>query len=59
MKFPLLVFKDENFGNHGFIGNLILRIYRIYRRNIGGYFGKKFRRNIGGYFGKKFRYAKM
>ena len=32
---------DENIGNHGYIGNLILRIYRIYRRNIDGYFGKK------------------
>ena len=39
-----ILVKDENIGNHGYIGNLILRIYR---------------RNIGGYFGKKFRYAKM
>ena len=29
---------DENIGNHGYIGNLILRIYR---RNIDEYFGKK------------------
>ena len=34
----LLARKDENIGNHGYIGNLILRIYR---RNIDGYFGKK------------------
>ena len=32
---------DENIGNHGYIGNLILRIYWIYWRNIDGYFGKK------------------
>ena len=31
--------KDENIGNYGYIGNLILRIYR---RNIDEYFGKKF-----------------
>ena len=36
-----LTANDENIGNHGYIGNLILRIYRIYRRNIDGYFGKK------------------
>ena len=38
---PVVGTKDENIGNHGYIGNLILRIYRIYRRNIDGYFGKK------------------
>ena len=32
--------KDENIGNHGYIGTSILRIYRIY---IGGYSGKKYR----------------
>ena len=32
---------DENINNHGYIGNLILRIYRIYWRNIGGYFEKE------------------
>ena len=30
--------KDENIGFGGYIGNWILRIYRIYRRYIGGYF---------------------
>ena len=30
--------KDENIGNHEYIGTSILRIYRRY---IGGYFGKK------------------
>ena len=35
---------DENIGNYRYIGNLILRIYRIYRRNIDGYFGKNFNR---------------
>ena len=30
--------KDENIGFDGYIGNWILRIYRIYRRYIGGYF---------------------
>ena len=30
--------KDENIGFNGYIGNWILRIYRIYRRYIGGYF---------------------
>ena len=29
--------KDENIGNHGYIGTLILRIYRRY---INGYFDK-------------------
>ena len=37
----LVLVKDENIGNYGYIGNLILRIYQIYRRNIDGYFGKK------------------
>ena len=37
----LLTPKDENIGNYGYIGNLILRIYWIYRRNMDGYFGKK------------------
>ena len=36
----LVVGKDENIGNHGYIGTSILRIYRRY---IGGYFGKKYR----------------
>ena len=27
--------KDENIGNHRYIGTLILRIYRIYRKYIG------------------------
>ena len=27
--------KDENIGNHRYIGNSILRIYRIYRRYFG------------------------
>ena len=31
--------KDENIGNHGYIDNLILQIYRI---NIDRYFEKKF-----------------
>ena len=30
--------KDENIGFDGYIGNWILRIYRIYQRYIGGYF---------------------
>ena len=30
--------KDENIGFDGYIGIWILRIYRIYRRYIGGYF---------------------
>ena len=34
---------DENIGNHEYIGTSILRIYRIYQRYIGGYFGKKYR----------------
>ena len=34
---------EENIGNHGYIGTSILRIYRIYRRYIDGYFGKKYR----------------
>ena len=38
----VIVIKDENIGNHGYIGTSILRIYRIYRRYIGGYFGKKY-----------------
>ena len=32
------VLKDENIGFDGYIGDWILRIYRIYRRYIGGYF---------------------
>ena len=35
---------DENIDNHGYIGTSILQIYRIYRRYIGGYFGKKYKR---------------
>ena len=31
----LVMTKDENFGNHGYIGTSILRIYRIYRIYIG------------------------
>ena len=34
------VIKDENIGNHGYIGTSILWIYRIYRRYIGGYWKK-------------------
>ena len=30
--------KDWNIGFYGYIGTSILRIYRKYRRNIGGYF---------------------
>ena len=37
--------KDENIGNHGYIGNSILKIYRIYRRYFWIY-----RRYIGGYY---------
>ena len=33
-----VVIKDENIGFDGYIGTWILRIYRIYRRYIGGYF---------------------
>ena len=33
--------KDKNIGNRGYIGTLILWIYRIYQRYIDGYFGKK------------------
>ena len=32
--------KDENIGNHGYIGTSILWIYRIYRRYIDGYWKK-------------------
>ena len=35
---PISYTKDENIGNHEYIGTSILRIYRI-----GGYFGKKYR----------------
>ena len=31
--------KDENIGNHGYIDDLILQIYR---KNIDGYFEKNF-----------------
>ena len=34
---------EENIDNHGYISTSILRIYRIYRRYIGGYSGKKYR----------------
>ena len=37
---PHGVLKEENIGNHGYIGTSILRIYRRY---IDGYFGKKYR----------------
>ena len=30
--------KDENISFDGYIGTWIVRIYRIYRRYIGGYF---------------------
>ena len=33
--------KDKNIGNYGYIDILILRIYRIYRKYIDGYFRKK------------------
>ena len=33
-----IAIKDENIGFDGYISNWILRIYRIYRRYIGGYF---------------------
>ena len=42
--FLMPITKDKNIGNHGYIGNLILRIYR---------------KNIEGYFEKKIRYAKI
>ena len=42
MKLCFVTTKEENIGNHGYIGTSILRIYRIYRRYIGGYFGKKY-----------------
>ena len=35
--------KDINIDNHGYINTSILQIYRIYRRYIDRYFGKKFR----------------
>ena len=35
--------KDENIGNHGYIGTSILRIYRRY---IDGYFEKKILINL-------------
>ena len=35
--------KNENIGNHRYIGTSILWIYRIYQRYIGGYFGTKYR----------------
>ena len=38
----LVLLMEENIGNHGYIGISILRIYRIYRRYIGGYSGKKY-----------------
>ena len=36
--YSFIITKDENIGNHGYIGNSILRIYRRY---IGGYSEKK------------------
>ena len=36
--FLVLSVKDENIGFDGYINTWILRIYRIYRRYIGGYF---------------------
>ena len=50
----VVISKDENIGNHGYIGTSILRIYRIYRRYIGIY-----RRYISGYFGKKYWCLKL
>ena len=45
MPFPLtfiiytyIIIKDENISFDGYIGTWILRIYRIYRKYIGGYF---------------------
>ena len=38
-----LMTKDENIGNHGYIGTSILRIYRRY---IGGCFEKKISINL-------------
>ena len=38
-----LMTKDENIGNHGYIGTSILRIYRRY---IDGYFEKKISINL-------------
>ena len=37
----LVTSNDGNIGNHEYIGTSILRIYRIYRRYIGGYSEKK------------------
>ena len=34
----VVVSKDKNIGNHGYIGSSILRIYRIYQRYINEYF---------------------
>ena len=34
----VVMLKDENIGFDGYFGTWILRIYRIYRRYIGGYF---------------------
>ena len=42
IRLHLITINDENIGNHGYIGNLILWIYRIYQRNIDGYFEKNF-----------------
>ena len=39
----MLQTKDENIDNYGYIGISILRIYRIYRKYIGGYFDIKYR----------------
>ena len=39
----VLVIKDENIGNYGYIGTSILRIYQIYQKYIGGYSGKRYR----------------
>ena len=50
----LVISKDENIGNHGYIGTSILRIYRIYRRYFWIY-----RRYIGGYFRKKYWCLKL
>ena len=42
IKKPVFETNDKNIGNYEYIGNLILWLYRIYRRNINGYFGKNF-----------------
>ena len=38
----VVVSKDKNIDNHGYIGNSILQIYRIYQRYINEYFDTKY-----------------